>query len=52
MRKCEDTAFLETCVRNGINEMDALLHLCLGKPYSVAVVLGGCERKRKKDKKN
>ena len=35
--------YLETCVRNGINEMDALLHLCLGKAYSVSEVLGGCE---------
>lgn len=31
--------YLETCVRNGINEMDALMHLCLGKCYSVDDVL-------------
>lgn len=37
--------YLETCVRNGINEMDALLHLCMGRCYSVHEVLfsGGCE---------
>ena len=27
--------YLETCVRNGINEVDALIHLCVGAPYSV-----------------
>lgn len=31
--------YLETCVRNGINEMDALMHLCMGKCYSVDDVL-------------
>jgi len=37
--------YLETCVRNGINEMDAILHLCMGKPYSVMDVLSpdSCE---------
>ena len=37
--------YLETCARNGINEMDALLHLCMGKCYSAHDVLtnAGCE---------
>lgn len=37
--------YLETCVRNKINEMDALMHLCLGRCYSVQDVLmhEGCE---------
>ena len=32
--------YLETCVRNGINEVDALIHLCVGAPYSVGDLLG------------
>lgn len=35
--------YLETCARNGINEMNALLHLCLGNAYSAVEVLRGCE---------
>lgn len=37
--------YLETCVRNGINEMLALMHLALGKPLEVRNVIGcgGCE---------
>lgn len=28
-------SYIETCYRNGINEMDALIRLCNGTPYSV-----------------
>lgn len=28
-------SYIETCYRNGINEMEALVRLCQGKPYSV-----------------
>ncbi len=36
--------YLETCVRNGINEMDALNRLCVGSPYAVDEVFpAGCE---------
>lgn len=28
-------SYIETCYRNGINEMEALVRLCKGKPYSV-----------------
>lgn len=31
--------YLETCVRNGINEMEALLHLCSGNVYAFKSVL-------------
>ena len=30
--------YIETCRRNGINEIDALERLCAGRPYSVAEV--------------
>ena len=30
--------YIETCRRNGINEIDALNRLCTGNPYSVAEV--------------
>ena len=38
--------YLETCLRNGINEVDALIHLCVGAPYSVRDLFaaGGCEQ--------
>lgn len=36
--------YLETCVRNGINEIDALNRLCLGLPYAVNEIFSeGCE---------
>ena len=37
---------LETCVHNGINEVDALIHLCTGAPCSVEGLLGmgSCEQ--------
>lgn len=28
-------SYIETCYRNGINEMEALVRLCRGNPYSV-----------------
>ena len=30
--------YIETCRRNGINEIDALQRLCEGKPYTVAEI--------------
>ena len=38
--------YLETCLRNGINEVDALIHLCTGAPYSVRDLFAadGCEQ--------
>ena len=46
--------YLETCVRNGINEVDALIHLCVGAPYSVGDLLGvgSCEQLRGNLKKS
>lgn len=36
--------YLETCVRNGLNEMDAIMHLCMGQCYTADEVLHrGCE---------
>lgn len=36
--------YLETCARNGYNEVDALRCLCMGMPYSAKDVLSkGCE---------
>ena len=32
-------SYTETCRRNGINEMDALIRLCSGNPYTVAEIL-------------
>lgn len=32
--------YMETCYRNGINEMEALMKLCTGEPYTVKEVLG------------
>lgn len=34
---------LEICVRNGINEMDVLMHLCMGKCYSAHDVLANAD---------
>jgi len=28
-------SYIETCYRNGINEMEALIRLCEGNPYTV-----------------
>ena len=38
--------YLETCIRNGINEVDALIHLCVGAPYSAGDLfgMGSCEQ--------
>lgn len=33
--------YIETCSRNGINVYNALLMLCLGKPYSLKKILSG-----------
>ena len=30
--------YIETCRRNGINEIDALQRLCEGNPYTVAEI--------------
>ena len=30
--------YIETCRRNGINEIDALQRLCEGKPYTAAEI--------------
>ena len=35
--------YIETCRRNGINEMDALLRLCEGSPYSVNEIMGNSD---------
>ena len=35
--------YIETCRRNGINEMCALLRLCKGNPYSVNEILGNSD---------
>ena len=45
--------YLETCVHNGINEVDALIHLCVDAPYSVGDLLGvgNFEQLRKNHKK-
>lgn len=32
-------SYIETCYRNGINEMEALIRLCQGKPYTAAELL-------------
>lgn len=32
--------YVETCRKNGFNEMEALARLCNGKPYTVAEILG------------
>ena len=31
-------SYIETCRRNGINEIDALIRLCNGTPYTVAEI--------------
>ena len=31
--------YIETCNRNGVNIYDALLMLCIGKPYSLKEIL-------------
>ena len=31
-------SYIETCRRNGINEMEALMRLCCGNPYTVAEI--------------
>lgn len=31
-------SYTETCMRNGINEIDALSRLCRGKPYTIAEI--------------
>ena len=33
-------SYVETCRRNGINEMEALIRLCNGKPYTVTEIFG------------
>jgi len=33
-------SYIETCYRNGINEMEALIRLCRGIPYTVGEVFG------------
>jgi hypothetical protein len=32
-------SYIETCYRNGINEMQALIRLCEGNPYTVKEIL-------------
>ena len=30
--------YIETCRRNGINEIDALKRLCVAKPYTISEI--------------
>ena len=32
--------YIDTCRRNGINEMEALTRLCNGNPYTVQEIFG------------
>ena len=34
-------SYIETCNRNGVNTYNALLMLCMGKPYSLKQILSG-----------
>jgi hypothetical protein len=38
-------SYVETCCRNGINEMEALIRLCDGNPYTVKQIFetSSCE---------
>ena len=33
-------SYVETCRKNGVNEMDALSRLCAGNPYTVTEIIG------------